>query len=114
MTNTAPIKRLFSYARPHRRDLTYATTWSVANKVMAVSLEPFVLHGQVLRVSLSAGIAMFPQHGGDFEELARHADGAMYAAKRGGRMQVRCYVGPEQEAEIVSPPQTPSNPLSET
>ncbi len=86
---------------------------AVAKKVMAVSLEPFVLHGQVLRVSLSAGLAMFPQHGGDYEELARHADGAMYAAKRGGRMQVRCYVGPEHEPEIVSPPQTPVDPIAE-
>ncbi len=75
----------------------------VARKVLAVVREPFVLQGHELRVGLSAGMALFPQHGGSYDELARHADAAMYAAKRAGRMQVRRYAGPDAEPEILAP-----------
>ena len=76
---------------------------AIASKVLAVCHEPFVLQGQTLKIGLSAGLALFPQHGDAYEELARHADVALYAAKRGGRMQVRCYAGAEAEAELVTP-----------
>ncbi|MDY0108216.1 MAG: GGDEF domain-containing protein, partial [Giesbergeria sp.] len=75
----------------------------VAHKVLAVCSEPFVLQGQALRVGLSAGMALFPQHGSSYDELARNADAAMYAAKRSGRMQVRRYVGPVADPEILAP-----------
>jgi len=75
----------------------------VAHKVLAVVSEPFVLQGQELRIGLSAGMALFPQHGASYDELARHADAAMYAAKRAGRMQVRRYAGPDAEPEILAP-----------
>ena len=65
----------------------------VARKVLAVCQAPFDLQGREARVGLSAGMALFPQHGSSFDELARHADTAMYAAKRSGRLQVRCYAG---------------------
>ncbi len=74
----------------------------VARKVLAVCQAPFDLQGHEVRVGLSAGLALFPQHGSAFEELARHADTAMYAAKRSGRMQVRCYAGAAQEPELLA------------
>lgn len=77
---------------------------TVAGKVLGVCREPFVVQGRSLAIGLSAGLALFPEHGSDFEELARHADAAMYAAKRGGRMQVRRYAGVQVEPEIVTPP----------
>jgi diguanylate cyclase (GGDEF)-like protein len=77
---------------------------AVAGKVLAVCREPFVVRGEALQIGLSAGIALFPEHGATYEELARHADTAMYAAKRAGRMQVRCYAGPVREPELVEPP----------
>lgn len=75
----------------------------VGHKVLAVCDEPFVLQEQELRIGLSAGMALFPQHGGSYDELARNADAAMYAAKRSGRMQVRRYAGPLTEPEKVAP-----------
>lgn len=74
----------------------------VARKVLAVCQAPFDLQGREARVGLSAGMALFPQHGSSFEELARHADTAMYAAKRSGRMQVRCYTGAGQEPTLLA------------
>ena len=45
---------------------------------------PFELAGQRLRISSSIGIATCPEHGDDNKQLIRHADEAMYAAKKNG------------------------------
>ncbi|WP_298209798.1 diguanylate cyclase [Acidovorax sp.] len=74
---------------------------SVARKILASCDAPFELAGQPLRVGLSGGIALFPQHGDTFDALSRHADSAMYAAKRGGRMRFMLYQGPDTEPEAV-------------
>ncbi|MET0388853.1 MAG: diguanylate cyclase [Polyangiales bacterium] len=48
-----------------------------------------VLSGKDLgEVTISIGVALFPQHGITSEELLRSADAALYAAKRGGRDRV--------------------------
>lgn len=44
--------------------------------------------GERLQSTLSAGVASFPQHGGDVETLLAAADEAMYRAKQAGRDQV--------------------------
>lgn len=74
---------------------------SVARKILASCDAPFELAGQPLRVGLSGGIALFPQHGDTFDALSRHADSAMYAAKRGGRMRFMLYQGLDAPPEVV-------------
>jgi predicted signal transduction protein with EAL and GGDEF domain len=54
-----------------------------------------------LSVGLSGGIALFPGHGQNFEELSRHADAAMYAAKQAGRRQFRLYAGADAAPVLV-------------
>src|SRR6185437_1511956 len=44
--------------------------------------EPIMFHDVPLAISASMGVAVFPEHGRDMETLLRHADVAMYAAKR--------------------------------
>jgi GGDEF domain-containing protein len=73
----------------------------VARKILAGCDLPFELAGRTLQIGLSGGIALYPQHGDTFDELSRHADGAMYAAKRGGRMRFMLYQGPDAEPEVV-------------
>lgn len=46
--------------------------------------EPIDLDGISLQIVASIGIALFPDHGQDATDLLRHADIAMYAAKRSG------------------------------
>jgi cyclic di-GMP phosphodiesterase len=41
--------------------------------------------------AISAGVASFPDHGPDKEALLKHADEALYAAKRAGRNRVAVY-----------------------
>ncbi|WP_295957589.1 EAL domain-containing protein [Rhodoferax sp.] len=47
--------------------------------------QPMILADMPVNVSISAGIAMFPADGDQFDALFGRADSALYAAKRGGR-----------------------------
>jgi diguanylate cyclase (GGDEF)-like protein/PAS domain S-box-containing protein len=73
----------------------------VARKIAAACSAPYVVHGRALSVGLSGGIALFPGHGQNFEELSRHADAAMYAAKQAGRRQFRLYAGADAAPVLV-------------
>lgn len=55
---------------------------SVACKITETLDRPFLVDGHLLHVEGSIGIALYPQHGADAATLLRHADVAMYAAKR--------------------------------
>lgn len=54
----------------------------VAKKILQVLLMPFELKGQLRTVGCSIGISRYPEHGTDSETLIKHADAAMYYAKR--------------------------------
>ena len=54
----------------------------IAEKILQVMNKPFTIDDQPVDVSLSIGIAVFPQHAEDADALMRRADVAMYAAKR--------------------------------
>ncbi len=56
---------------------------AIAQKLAIVLEEPFIIEEHALHVGASFGIAMFPDHGRDEGALMRHADVAMYVAKRG-------------------------------
>lgn len=55
----------------------------IAEKILHTLGQPFELDGQSYHVGGSLGIALLPEHGTDLETLMKHADVAMYAAKRG-------------------------------
>lgn len=63
----------------------------VAQKMRHALSQPFELAGHSLHVSCSAGVAIHPAHGGDEEQLLKHADIAMYRAKNSGRNSVEFY-----------------------
>ena len=55
---------------------------AVAGKLRAALAEPFTLDGVSFDVEASIGVALYPDHGNDADELLQHADIAMYAAKQ--------------------------------
>jgi len=55
-----------------------------AAKLLKALEEPFDIDGQVLEVTASIGVALYPRHGEDASTLLRRADIAMYTAKRSG------------------------------
>jgi diguanylate cyclase (GGDEF)-like protein/PAS domain S-box-containing protein len=54
----------------------------IAEKILNTMDQPFAIDDQSISVSLSIGIAAFPQHADDALTLIRRADVAMYTAKR--------------------------------
>jgi len=53
-----------------------------AKKILRVLEHPFVVDGRNIDVGASIGIALCPEHGEEADTLMRHADVAMYVAKR--------------------------------
>ncbi len=64
---------------------------SVAKKMLQVSKEPIIIQRHTLYISLSIGIAFFPQDATSAEDLLKNADAAMYKAKEGGRNRFEFY-----------------------
>ncbi len=59
--------------------------------VQAVEQITFSYEGQSLRLGTSIGVALFPQHASNGEELIANADMAMYQAKAAGKNTARIY-----------------------
>ena len=57
----------------------------VAQRIIESVSEPVDLHGRELVIGCSIGMAFYPEDGSSGEELAKHADIAMYRAKQAGR-----------------------------
>ncbi len=53
-----------------------------------IEREPISLDGVTVRVTISIGIATFPEHGKDIESLVGRADRELYRAKESGRNRV--------------------------
>ena len=59
----------------------------IAEKLMNLFNTPFMLNGQEMFMTASAGIALYPADGEDTETLVKNADIAMYHAKGKGKNQ---------------------------
>lgn len=57
----------------------------VADKIRNALRLPFHIESLSLEISSSIGIALYPEHGQDWESLSKNADAAMYLAKTSGR-----------------------------
>lgn len=69
----------------------------VAEKIRDALNLPFELAGHSLKVSPSIGIAVYPEHGSNAEELVKNADNAMYCAKETGCNAVKCFTMEKQK-----------------
>lgn len=54
----------------------------------AIERHAFTLDGTTVRITISIGIALFPEHGQDLKALVARADSALYHAKESGRNRV--------------------------
>lgn len=57
----------------------------VAGKIIEKITEPMDIQGQSCKISASIGIAIFPDHGNDWDSLIEAADAAMYEIKNQGK-----------------------------
>ncbi len=63
----------------------------VEDRMLPLLRDPHQVLGDMLHVSCSIGIAMWPDDGRDIADLMRHADVAMYEAKASGRNKVHFF-----------------------
>ncbi len=63
----------------------------LAGEILDGFAGPLLVGGQEIAISPSIGIAYYPDHGRNMDELLRHADAAMYEAKARGRNTYRVY-----------------------
>ena len=73
------------------RNILFLDVSKVADKIIEVLSEPFIIAGNTLRMTISIGVAMYPQDGTDANALTNNADNAMYDAKRSGKNGYRIY-----------------------
>jgi diguanylate cyclase (GGDEF)-like protein len=59
-----------------------ASAATAAHNIVRTLSAPFPIDGHDIFVTASVGIAMYPHDGGDVATLVKHADSAMYRAKR--------------------------------
>ena len=71
--------------------LSYAYVFNMLAKVQRVLGRPIVLGDKPFSVTCSVGVSIFQQHGDDAETLLKHADDAMYVAKKNGRNKIEFY-----------------------
>lgn len=57
----------------------------VGKRIVEAFWEPFLINGYSINIGVSVGISIYPDDGTDLETLIKHADEAMYMAKRRGK-----------------------------
>jgi diguanylate cyclase (GGDEF)-like protein len=74
----------------------------MADKVVASFNEPLTITEGLISVSISVGVALFPEHGHSSQELIRRADEAMYLIKRTGKGAWRMWSASARSDEPLS------------
>lgn len=68
-----------------------------AQRILEELRRPFRIEGEDVAISASVGVALYPGHGANEDEIVRNADLAMYQAKRRGKDSV-CFFEPGMSA----------------
>jgi hypothetical protein len=94
-------------------DTDIAASLEIAERVRAAIAE-ITLPGTDVPVTVSVGVAGFPDHANTLERLERLADAALYVAKRQGRNRVELAsveAGPELPGSVLPGPVLPGSVL---
>jgi len=65
----------------------------VAERAIEVIAQPYEIEGNIVSITVSAGVSIYPDHGEDADTLMKSADLALYAAKSDGRNVYRMASG---------------------
>jgi diguanylate cyclase (GGDEF)-like protein len=66
---------------------------SVASKLLETVSKQYGVRGRTVKITVSAGVAIYPAHGGDAAALLKSADLALHEAKRSGKNAYRVFDG---------------------
>lgn len=73
----------------------------VLERLLLAASEPIIVGDLVLNVSASIGVTFYPQDNVDADQLMRHADQAMYAAKESGKNRYHLFDTAQDDAVKV-------------
>lgn len=73
---------------------------SLVQRILRQVVTPQQIEDREISVTCSIGVALYPEHGDDADALLKHADAAMYEAKRSGRNAFRVFT-PELAAAVA-------------
>ncbi len=76
------------------------STERVAQNILDKFNEPFYLGGQIVYITTSIGISVYPVDGTEVDVLLKNADRAMYAAKEQGRNRYHYFTPTMQDAAL--------------
>jgi diguanylate cyclase (GGDEF)-like protein/PAS domain S-box-containing protein len=63
----------------------------ILERLLQAASDPVTIGNDVMQVSASIGVTLYPQDGSDADQLIRHADQAMYGAKQAGKNRYRLF-----------------------
>lgn len=63
----------------------------ILERLLKAASEPFFIGDDVIQVSASIGVTLYPQDSVDADQLIRHADQAMYVAKQAGKNRIHMF-----------------------
>lgn len=72
----------------------------IAQRAVSLLNEPYHLDAGTTRISGCVGIALYPLHGRESDQLLRNADSALYAAKESGRNTYRVFAQRDRDGEL--------------
>jgi diguanylate cyclase (GGDEF)-like protein/PAS domain S-box-containing protein len=73
----------------------------IAQEILDKLAKPFQLGNELIYITTSIGISIYPENGNDVEVLLKNADQAMYAAKQDGRNRYHYFTPSMQEAALM-------------
>ncbi len=99
--------QLFRYGGDEFLAVLHGATSQLATQVAErlradVEKKKFYIHNKELSITLSIGVATFPEHGHDKQVVIQMADDAMYCGKKSGRNRVFTATKPESNARAKS------------
>jgi len=77
------------------------STERIAQNILDKFTEPFHLGGEVVYITTSIGISVYPVDGTEVDVLLKNADQAMYAAKEQGRNRYHYFTSSMQDAALI-------------
>jgi diguanylate cyclase (GGDEF)-like protein len=84
-------------------DTTCQKAWVIAEKMrIKIAEAPLNYEGNPLSITVSCGIACYPEHGQDLTQIMKMADKALYASKGYGKNQCTIFKAPKT-ARSASP-----------
>jgi len=70
----------------------------ISQKILQKLAEPFQLGDDVVYITVSLGLTLYPEDAEDIDTLIKNADQAMYAAKSSGRTAIQYFTSSMQDA----------------